>query len=317
MVGNPDVPRPEVSIVVVADYAAGGAKATDDMRGTLAALAQQDFEGPVEFLLCEDATLDKDIPAEFTRILPTLRVVLAEASSSYELKNAGVQAASADVIAILDADCVPEPDWLSNLMTAMRANPGAAVISGRTVYAGRGLGERVLALLSRSYLDPGKAGVTRFIANNNAAWRRSVYLAHPMPVGLGPFASRIQSESVLRAGGQLLFEPTMRVVHDFEGWPMEVDIRRNIGYGTVVTRLRDRSLPYAWLAQIGVASIPAFAVGKTLNSWWDCLRCAPAYGVRWHEVPLALMCSVIVHAMEIPGMWQAFRGKTIAETTYR
>ncbi len=93
------------------------------------------------------------------------------------------------------------------LVNAMNANPEASVISGKTVYAGRGLGERMLSLLSRSYVDAGQAGVTRFISNNNAAWRREVFLAHPFPAGLGPFAGRMQSESIRRAGGHLLFEP--------------------------------------------------------------------------------------------------------------
>ncbi len=77
-----------------------------------------------------------------------------------------------------------------NAMNAMNANPEASVISGKTVYARRGLGERMLSLLSRSYVDAGQAGVTRFISNNNAAWRREVFLAHPFPAGLGPFCGK-------------------------------------------------------------------------------------------------------------------------------
>ena len=92
-----------------------------------------------------------------------------------------------------------------------------------------------------------------------------MFLAHPFPAGLGPFAGRMQSESIRRAGGQLLFEPRMRVVHDFEGWPMEVDIRRNCGYGTVIARLHDRALPFACLTHLGVFSIPIFVVGKQLK----------------------------------------------------
>lgn len=141
---------------------------------------------------------------------------------------------------------------------------------------------------SRSYLDPGRTGPTRFISNNNAAFRRSAFLTHPLPTASGPFASRRQSEAILRAGGRLLFEPGMRVVHAFEGWAMEGDIRRNVGYGTIITRLCDRSLPYAWLTRLGSASIPIFAAAKTLDSWGDCIRCARHYGVRWYELPFAL-----------------------------
>jgi hypothetical protein len=309
--------KPDVSVVIVSDYAAGGAKTWNDLRRLFNALSKQDYKGQAEFLLCENADLNGKIPLDLVDLLPGLRMVLVEESASYELKNAGMQAARADLAVILDADCVPDSDWLRMLVNAMNANPEASVISGKTVYAGQGLGERMLSILSRSYVDTGQAGVTRFISNNNAAWRRAVYLAHPLPANLGPFAGRMQSESIRRAGGQLLFEPRMRVVHDFEGWPMEVDIRRNCGYGTVIARLHDRALPFAWLTSLGVFSIPAFVVGKTMESWRDCLRCARGYGIRWHEIPVVLACSIVVHALEARGMWLAFRGMTTMETKYR
>jgi hypothetical protein len=98
---------------------------------------------------------------------------------------------------------------------------------------------------------------------------------------------------------------------------MEADIRRNSGYGTVVSRLRDRLLPYAWLTRLGYASIPLFVVGKTLNCFRDCIRCARHYRVQWYELPAALCLAVVVHLMEIPGMISAFRGKQIRHTAYR
>lgn len=294
-----------------------GGKTWNDLRRLFNALSKQDYKRQAEFWLCENADLNGKIPKDLVDLLPGLKMVMVEESASYELKNAGMQAARADLAVILDADCVPDPDWLRMLVDAMNANPEASVISGKTVYAGQRLGERMLSILSRSYVDAGQAGVTRFISNNNAAWRRAVYLAHPLPANLGPFARRMQSESIRRAGGQLLFEPRMRVVHDFEGWPMEVDIRRNCGYGTVIARLHDHALPFAWLTSLGVFSIPAFVVGKIIESWRDCLRCARGYGIRCHEIPVVLACSIVVHALESPGMWLAFRGMTTMETKYR
>ncbi|MBC7790338.1 MAG: glycosyltransferase [Anaerolineae bacterium] len=309
--------KPVVSVVIVSDYAGGEAKAWDDVRATLEAFARQDFGGEAEFLLSESSKLKSDIPAELRTILPTLKLIFSEPSTSYDLKNQGVQAAAADFVAIIDADCIPDSGWLRHLVETLRGNPDAVAVSGRTVYEGRSLLERLLSLLSRSYLDPGRAGATRFISNNNAGYRRSMYLKYPLPTGSGAFAARLQSDAISRAGGKLLFEPRMRVVHDFEGWAMERDIRRNIGYGTIITRLRERLLPFAWLTRLGPASIPLFTAGKTLNSWADCLRCARHYGVRWYELPFALALAVVVNLMEISGMVRAFRGSELERTAYR
>lgn len=310
-------PKPEVSVVVVSDYDSGGEKSWADLRKTLRGLAEQDYEGEAEFLLCESAELAGKIPADLLQILPAQHVISSTCEDSYGLKNDGVKAATADLVAILDADCVPCKGWLRSMVKAFRNYPSASAVSGRTTYEGRTQLERLLALLSRSYLDPGQAGATRFVANNNACWRRDAFLAHPMPAGDGAFTSRIQSESVLRSGGELHFEPSAEVVHNFEGWPMEADIRRNIGFGTVVTRLRDSRLPYAGLVRLGRLAIPVIVAGKTLNSLGDCLRCWRPYAIRWYELPLALGLSAVVCWMEIPGMWEAYAGRQITGTAYR
>ena len=309
--------QPEISVVIVSDYAGGGEKSWKDLRNTLMALARQEGQVKAEWLLCENETSVGSMPDDIRRLLPDSKLVLSGEGGSYELKNAGFRAATADIVAMLDADCVPAGNWLKHAVAAMNARPQVAIISGRTVYPPAGLTERILSLLSRSYVDRGKPGPTRFISNNNSIWRREVYLKYPLPSGLGPFAGRMQSESIIRAGYQLWFDPSIRVVHDFEGWAMESDIRRNTGYGTVVARLHDPDMPQAWLTKFGVVSIPVFAGGKIVDSWRDCIRCDSAFGVKWFELPLALLGSMVVHLMEIPGMWQAFRRKTIRATQYR
>jgi len=225
--------------------------------------------------------------------------------------------AQGDIVVVLDTDCRPAPDWLARIAVAWKAHPEAAVISGRTTYEGTGTIDRMSALLSRSYADRGKAGPTPMIANNNASFRRSIYLAHPLPTHMGAFAGRIQSEAILRAGGRLLFDPSIRVIHEFEGWPMEVDIRRNIGYATVITRLRDPQMPYAGLIRLGRLAIPLIVAGKTLNIWVDSLRCWGHFGLRIYELPLAIVFGTILTVMEVPGMWMAFGNQEISMTEYR
>jgi len=79
---------PAVTVMVVSDYRPGEQKSWNDLRATLAALATQDFDEPVEHLLLENradlAQMPKDVPAT----LPGVRVVASDARNSYELKNA-------------------------------------------------------------------------------------------------------------------------------------------------------------------------------------------------------------------------------------
>jgi hypothetical protein len=309
--------RPAVSVVIVSDYAAGGPESWRDIRTALSALATQDFEEPTEFLLVESECFRDQLPPDIKAISPFLRILFFPEKESFPLKNHGVEAASAEYVAILDADCIPDSTWLRRLVTVLRGDSRLAAVSGRTLYPGESFSARVSALLARSYLDPGRAAPTHFIAINNCAFRRSAYLAHPLPTGIGTFSSRLQSERLLHDSWTFWFDPEIEVIHDFEGWAMEADVRRNAGHGTIITRLRDASLPYAWLARLGRFSIPPILAGKVIDSWRDCVRCGRAYGVPWYGLPAAMLLSIGIHAMEIPGMLRAFKGTGLRHSFFR
>jgi GT2 family glycosyltransferase len=92
------------------------------------------------------------MPLDITTLLPSLKIVSSTAASSYELKDEGVRAALADIVGVIDADCIPAPDWLQHLMNVMRKHADVVAVSGRTEYPGNRLVDRLLALLSRAYL---------------------------------------------------------------------------------------------------------------------------------------------------------------------
>ena len=308
---------PAASVIVVSDYASDGSTDWEEARVLLRALAEQDFAEPFEVIISEHVGSADDIPEDLRGICPNVRVVACHPSSAYQLKNQGARQARAEIVAILDADCVPGPDWLRTAVETLRSHPDAAVVSGGSAYPGQSLTERSLTLATRAYLDRGEFGSTRFISNNNAAFRRSVYLEHPLPSRGGPFAARLQSEALLREGKQLLFEPRLRVFHHYGGWRMEADVHRHMGYAVVMTRLLDSQIPYAWLTRLKYASIPFFFAARVLTSISDCLRCARSYAVRWYELFAVFGYAIATRVLEVPGMVDAFRGREIKKTSYR
>ncbi len=316
-IGESELGAGGVSVVLVSDYAAGGPKAWADIRTAVEALSHQELDVPVEFLLVESQCFRSDLPTELASTLPGLRLYFVEEYASYALKNEGVRRASGEFVAILDADCIPEPSWLRRLIATLRAHPEAAAVSGKTLYPGLDFSSRVCALLARSYIDPGHAGSTRFIAVNNCAFRRAAYQSHPLPTGIGTFSSRIQSEALLHDGSDLLFDPHIQVTHNFEGWRMEADARRNAGHGTIATRLQDTKLPWSRLARLGPMSIPVILAGKILDSWKDCVRCGRSYGIQWFQLPAALAISIGVHLLEVPGMLNAYMHLDVKKSSFR
>lgn len=309
--------QPVVSVIVTSDYASGKAAGWDDLRSSLRGLAGQDFDEPTEFLLVETEELAPHIPADVLAILPTLHVVAVAATTTGQLKNAGARVAAADFVAMIDADCTPVTGWLRHLVQALREHPDIAAVSGRTSYGRRTVLDRVMALLTRSFLDQGRTAPTRHVTINNAGFRHTVLLAHPFSEDTCAHMSMLQSEPIARAGGRFLFEPGMHVMHAYAGWAMEKEIRRSMGYGVIRIRRLDDRMPHAWMARLGYLSIPLFVMGRMLHSCWNCLRRAADYGVPWYELPLAFGLAAVACGMEASGMLRAVRDQDPIPSEFR
>ncbi len=204
---------PEISVVVVSDYWGGESRSWEDLHQCISAVMAQDGRERIELLLCEDSKFARTIPEELRACAPEMKVCLVESSESVVLKNEGVRQAGAPLVAVLDGDCTPQPGWLQAILDTFAQRSDVSVVSGQTTYGNKTVTERVLGLLSRSYMDPGHADKVRFIANNNMAFRKKAYLEHPLAVGLGPFVAEMQSEALLRAGHTLWYEPRMLLIH--------------------------------------------------------------------------------------------------------
>jgi len=315
--GRQGAEAPVVSVVIVSDYVSSDESQWGQMRRILRAVAAQDFNEPVEFLLVENAAVTGRMPADIHRLLPSLRIVTSASTSSYAMKNEGARQARAPLLAVLDADCEPAPDWLRHVVNVMRRHPEAAAVSGIVTYPARSRLERLLGLLDRAYLNRPATDDTDSLNNNSTGFRRDVLLDHPLPDGNGPFFNKLYAHQLIRLGHRVLFEPKMRATHDFEGWSMEGDVRRNIGFATIAMRLADRQMSGAWLVRLRHAAIPAIVLGKIGLSLWTAARFAKDYGVAWYEVPLAWALAPVVHCLEVPGMLAALRGGDLGETAYR
>jgi len=302
---------------VISDYKVGSSLAWDDLRATLRGLAAQNFAAPVEHIFLETVKHKDYIPQDLTKILPGLKIILSRQELQYALKSEAARVAQSDIVILLDGDCVPERDWLRHMVDAMRLQLQPAVVSGRTLYEGRNLIERCSALLERAYVDRYRSSLTKTISNNNAAFRRSILLAHSLPLNAGPFASRMHAEAIMRDGGQLFFEPRARVKHAYYGWNMERDIRQHKGYSRIVTRLLDAKVPYARLGRLGYFSLPLIFGGSLLQSWWKSFLFYRDYGIRWYQLPALLFYAVVLHALEIPGMIRGIHGQPITKSNYR
>lgn len=295
--------EPVASIVTVLDHKVGETESWDTLRNTLRHLSRQQFQEPVEVLLVETEGRHNEIPTDLTSILPGLRIVTTPGKSSFELKNAGAEAARGALVVILDADCRPSPGWWRAVYDHWTAHPEAATISGRTFYEGDTLLGRIFALIDRSYVDVGEAGRTFAISNNNGAFRRDVLLAHPFSNEVGPFGSEPHSDRIKAAGCELRFEPGMVAYHAFTGWDMVREERRHIGFSlTRYRQLHPDKARNGWMVNYPLLWMSYLVAASTYADIRRSLRHATHYGVKWFQVPLIWVCALRAHVMSLRGV---------------
>jgi glycosyltransferase involved in cell wall biosynthesis len=102
---------------------------TELLTGCLRALAGQDYPGPMEIVV-----VNNGVPGELARLateFPDLVIIDEPAPGSYNARNAGIAQAKGDILAFTDADCVPEPGWISNGIRPLLASANCGLVGGR------------------------------------------------------------------------------------------------------------------------------------------------------------------------------------------
>lgn len=102
---------------------------TQDVLPTVAALARQDYpEHLIDLVVVDNAS---DPPVDELAVKEAgARLVRQPEGGSYAARNAGAASADADVLAFTDADCLPDPTWLSELVEPLQQDEETLAVGG-------------------------------------------------------------------------------------------------------------------------------------------------------------------------------------------
>lgn len=177
-------------------------------------------------------------------------------------RQIGVENAKGDYIAFSDADCIPDKEWLSNLMKEF--GEGIVGVGGAAKNMGDSLWEKSINLAMDTFLGGAKTLQARFFKD-----RRFVR-------SIGGFNSIYRKQDILKVGGfntnlpggedlelnkklskigKLLYTPQAVVLHH-HSWTLSKFARRMFRYG------KERGMIRAWDLQV----IPALVVPLALIS---------------------------------------------------
>ena len=99
----------------------------------------------------------------------------------YEAKNLGFAATdgrSCDYVVFADADCIPAPGWLEQLLIPLAQPDAPEIVAGRTSYQDSLVGTALTTLDFMYFPSPLAADATRNFYANNVLFKRSVFARH-------------------------------------------------------------------------------------------------------------------------------------------
>jgi hypothetical protein len=164
----------ELSVVLVTDRFETISMVVDRLRAqTVRATLELVIVAPSEEALALPAT-------DVEGFAGTTVVSVGSSASLADSRVAGVRAAKAPLVALVETHVFPDPDWAEALVRAHR-DPSAAAVGAVVANANPATSRSWACLLMDygSWLEPNAGGVVAVLPSNNSCYKRELLLAHP------------------------------------------------------------------------------------------------------------------------------------------
>jgi len=168
-----------------------------------------------EIIVVDDGSTDGT--AQVARSFLEVRVISQKNQGPAAARNNGVREAMADIVLFTDSDCVPERDWMEQMLKPFNQDPGLAGVKGRYLTKQRELVARfVQAEYQDKYRLLEKHREIDFIDTYSAGYRRNVFLRYGGYDTSFPVACAEDVELSFRmsnGGERMIYAPRAVVYH--------------------------------------------------------------------------------------------------------
>jgi glycosyltransferase involved in cell wall biosynthesis len=181
----------------------------------LEALTQQEYQGEFEIIVVDDGSTDET--EEVVQQYSQIRLIQQPNAGPAAARNQGARVANGDILLLTDDDCVPMPDWISQMVQPFLENPELVGIKGVYRTHQRELTARFVQLEYEDKYDVmAKYAYIDFIDTYSAGYRRDIFLKYDGFDTTFPVACTEDQElsfRIGRDGHKMKFIPQAIVYH--------------------------------------------------------------------------------------------------------
>lgn len=210
-----------------------------------------------------------------------------------EQRNLGVRTAHGEIIVFIDANCLPEPRWLRQLVSPI-LKQGESIVAGATV------SQKKATTHDQVYKENQSKQYLSECPTINLAFSRELYDR------IGGFDERFDYGSdvdfswrVIDAGYKVRYQPSAVISHDWGNRTQE--LRRSFLYGKARARLylKHRKIKRLLLSDYVLVIYPLYLLGLPLTlvwPWYPLLLIVPAIK-NGRKKPLATISDHLAYAV--------------------
>ena len=217
--------RPSISVVVPTR------DRPDALDACLAALDRQTVAGSLEVVVVDDSSdAAKEVADVVGRHEPA-RLARVRSAGPAAARNAGAREARGETLCFTDDDCVPEDDWVEQLIFAIRDGADAAAVKTLNPEGALGAASEVISAAPTA-AEP-------FAPSNNLACTKAVFETVPFDESYREAAAEDRDWCArLVASGHTLRPQPSAVVHHRAELTLASFLRRQVRYGRGAYRYR-------------------------------------------------------------------------------
>jgi hypothetical protein len=248
-----------MSVVIPADAFA-------TMRAIVASLREQSVRERLELVIVTPSPRDFDARGSELEGFHSVRVVEADTASLPRARAAGVRAAAAELVALAETHCFPDPGWAAALIVAHQGPWTAVGPVMANADSGGTAGWANFFLDYGPWAEPRPAGPMADLPGHNSCYKRAALLEYGSALEGMLDTEWVLHSDLRRRGGRLYLEPAARATHVSVSKLIPATLEWfHYSRGLATARSRRWSRPRRWLYAAGSPLIPLVRLWRTLR----------------------------------------------------